>query len=237
MLCFHNLLGTWRRRVTLFLALTEFCRRKYIQAGFPSEQILVKPNFVPIDLGPGRGDCDYVLYVGRLSAEKGVPLLLSAWRNAAIPGGRLVFVGDGPCAPALREAAAAHTSISYLGPRPLQETYQLIGGARALAFPSLMYEGMPRVIIEAFSRGTPVIAFRSGSMTEMVADGQTGWLLEAGDCDSLARALSRVFQEDSGLHYMRVAARTAFERNYSAERNYDLLLGAYNRAFAMHHAA
>ena len=234
MISVHNLLNTWRSRVTLFFTLTEFARQKFIQGGFPPERLVVKPNFVGLDFGPGSGDGDFVFYAGRLSEEKGIPLLLNAWK-AARPRGRLLLAGDGPLAASVQETSLRDSSVQYLGRLSLTETYQYMGKARALAFPSLMYEGMPRAIIEAFSRGTPVIANRSGSMLEMIRHRETGWLVDRDDCRALADALSTVFSEEIDHAHIRSSARADFERNYTADRQYDLLMSAYQRAIQAEH--
>ncbi len=232
MISVHNLRRTWQSQVTLFFALTEFSRQKFIEGGFPPERLVVKPNFVGLDLGPGRGDGGYVFYAGRLSAEKGIPSLLDAWR-AAKPSGRLLLAGDGPLTPLVQERAGSDASIQYLGRLPLAETYQYMGDARAFVFPSLLYEGMPRAIIEAFSRGTPVIANRLGSMAEMIRHQETGWLVDCGDCGALAGMLSAVLAGRFDHIRVRSAARSEFERNYTAGRQHDLLMNAYQRAIEM----
>lgn len=236
MVSVHNLLKTWQKQVTLFFALTEFARDKFIQGGFPPERLVVKPNFVSTDLGPGRGESDFIFYAGRLTEEKGVPLLLKAWQ-AAKPRGRLLLAGDGPLAPSVRAFAESTDSIQYLGQLPLAEIYEHMGNARAFVFPSLWYEGMPRGIIEAFSRGTPVIASRLGSMAEMIRHEETGWLVESGNCSALADAISASFSDRFDRNVMRSAARVEFERNYTADRQYDLLIDAYQGAIEAKHTS
>jgi glycosyltransferase involved in cell wall biosynthesis len=225
----HNLLKTWQKQVALFFALTEFSRRKFIEGGFPPDRLVVKPNFAPFDRGPGSGDGDYVFYAGRLTDEKGIPLLLNAWR-AANAGGRLLIAGEGPLASLVQKVSARDDSIHYLGRLPLEEIHQYMGGARAFVFPSLWYEGLPRVIIEAFSRGTPVIANRLGSMAELIRDKETGWLVEPGDCTAFAATLAGVLRDGCSLTGFRSAARAEFERKYTAARQYDLLMTAYGQA-------
>ena len=234
MISVHNLLKTWQKQVTLYFTLTEFSRHKFIQGGFPPERLVVKPNFVPTDLGPGRGESDFIFYAGRLTEEKGIPLLLNAWR-AAKPRGRLLLAGDGPLAPSVRAFAEGIDSIQYLGQLSLGEIYEYMGNARAFVFPSLLYEGMPRAIIEAFSRGTPVIANRLGSMAEMIRHEETGWLVESSNCSALADAISAAFSDRFDRTVMRSAARVEFERNYTADRQYDLLMDAYQVAIETKH--
>ena len=95
MLTTHRALRTWRKKVDVYIALTEFARRKFIEGGLPAGKIIVKPNFVYPDPGPGEGEGGFALFVGRLSFEKGVGTLLAAWEHLdrRIP---LKIVGDGP---------------------------------------------------------------------------------------------------------------------------------------------
>lgn len=232
MLTVHNLLGTWRKRVSLFVALTEFCRQKFIEGGLPAERIVVKPNFLQTDLGPGPGDENYVLYAGRLTEEKGIPSLLQAWK--AVRGGTLVIIGDGPLAPEVKRAAQANESIKFLGSLPANEARDLMGRARVLVFPSVWYECLPMVIIESFCRGTPIIANRLGSMESLIRHGENGWLVDPANPASLADALSAVFATPERPASMRASARAAFEANYTEETNRKLLMEIYDRAGVRH---
>jgi len=227
----HNALGTWRRVVSLFVALSEFARNKFIEGGIPADRIVVKPHFVPEDPGVGVGDGDYVLFVGRLSAEKGVAVLLEAWRQIG-DAGKLVVIGDGPLAGLVREEALRVGSITYLGRRPLPDVYHFMGRARALVCPSICYEGLPRGIIEALCRGTPVVASGLGSMPEVVTDRVTGWLVPPGDATALARRIREALASEESQTTMRAAARAAFESRYTKERNGELLMEIYQRAIA-----
>ena len=232
MLTVHNLLGTWEKRVNVFVVLTEFCRQKFIEGGLPAELIAVKPNFVQTDLGPGSGDAGYALYAGRLTEEKGILSLLQAWKD--VRGGTLVVIGDGPLAPDVKRAAETCQSIKYLGSLPANDARELMGRARVLVFPSIWYECMPMVIIESFCRGTPIIANRLGSMECLIDDGENGWLVDPANPASLGEALSMVFGAPEKPASMRPAARATFEANYTAKRNHQLLMDIYDRAGVRH---
>ncbi len=229
MLTVHRALRTWRDEVDLYVALTKFARDKFVQGGLPPQKILVKPNFVDPDPGFGSGDGGFALFVGRLAQEKGVATLL---RAAAMldRSHRVEIVGDGPLREQVLEACQRIPNLDYLGRRPLQEVAELMGQAAVLVFPSQWYEGLPRTIIESYAKGTPVIASRLGSMIELVETARTGWLFTPGDAQELAQHIRHALSSSSDLGEMRRHARLEFERSYTADRNYELLLDLYEKA-------
>ena len=81
MLTTHRTCGTWHTSVDTYIALTQFSRQTFVDAGFPADRIIVKPNFVYPDPGPGTGAGGYAVFVGRLSSEKGLRTLLRAGRE------------------------------------------------------------------------------------------------------------------------------------------------------------
>jgi glycosyltransferase involved in cell wall biosynthesis len=224
----HRLLATWRRRVTLYVALTEFARARLIEGGIADDQIVVKPNFVDPDPGPGSGNGGYALFVGRLSPEKGIRTLLEAWRtlHAEFP---LRIVGDGPLAGEVAEAARTMPNVVWMGRRTPAEVATLLGDAALLICPSDCYETFGRVVIEAFAAGTPVVASAHGALAELVEDGQNGRLFRAGDASALV-AVARELVSDLAIRSMRTAARSTFEARYGAEANYGMLMDVYHSA-------
>lgn len=229
MLTAHRALGTWRNAVDVYVALTEFSRRKLVEGGLPAHKIAVKPNFAYPDPGPGAGAGGYAVFVGRLSAEKGLPTLLEAWRH--LDGGLpLKLVGDGPMAGPVRKAAAENSTIQWLGNEPLETVYALVGAAAFLVAPSQCYETFSRVVMEAFAKGTPVIASRSGAMSELVEDGRTGLHFTPGDPVDLAAKVRRIMADPFELARMRQAARQKFDENFTADSNHESLMAIYEQA-------
>lgn len=227
----HRGLRTWQRKVDVYFTPTEFARRQFLRAGFPAEKLLVKPNFIDPDPGLGDGDGDYAVFVGRLSAEKGIATLLAAWSDPRcdIP---LKIIGDGPLAADVQAAARENPRLEWLGARPSAEVLEIIGHATVLVMPSLWYETFGRTIIEAFAKGTPVVASRLGCMEELVHDNVTGLLFEPGRPSDLVAQVRRLLAEPAALATMRRAARAEFLGKYTADPNYDLLMEIYARAGA-----
>jgi glycosyltransferase involved in cell wall biosynthesis len=231
MLTAHRALGTWSREVDTYISLSDFSRRKLIACGLPADKIVVKPNFVSPDPGPGSGGGGYAIFVGRLSAEKGVGTLLDAWRqlNGTLP---LKIVGDGPLAPSVRAAIADTDAVEWLGSLPSEAVYRLIGEAMMLVVPSECYETFGRVIVEAFAKGTPVIASAHGSMAELVEEGVTGLQFKPGSADELASAVRRLISDPAGWARMRRAARQAYVAKFTAAANYSALMTIYEQCLA-----
>jgi glycosyltransferase involved in cell wall biosynthesis len=229
MLMVHRALRTWSRQVDVFIALTKFASEKFVKGGFPARKIVVKPNFAfsRNDVIRGVRD-DHFLYAGRLSEEKGIATLLDAWRIVG-QDCRLKVVGTGPLAP-VNGAYLKEPHIEFLGERSVSEVADLMERSRSLVFPSLVYEGMPRTIIEAFATGTPVIASRLGAMAEIVEDGVTGIHFELGNAADLAAKVKWARNHPAEMEAMGRAARREHETKYSAERNYKLLIDIYRRA-------
>jgi glycosyltransferase involved in cell wall biosynthesis len=237
MLGLHRLLGTWDRQVDLYIALSEFSRRKFIQGGLPGQKIVVKPNFVHPDPGPGTGPGSYALFAGRLAPEKGLATLLRAWRTLKrIP---LLIAGDGPLLGQARRfaaAAAGRGSIRVLGYCPRPELLELMKGARFLIFPSPCYESLPMVVAEAFACGLPVVGSSLGATTEIVEHGRTGLLVRPGEPDDLADKASWLWSRPGTSERMGREARAEFLAKYCAGRNYPRLLEIYARAKGLRQA-
>jgi glycosyltransferase involved in cell wall biosynthesis len=225
----HKLMGTYRRRVDLFVATSEFVKQKYIEAGIEAAQIVVKPNVVAPDPGLGGGRGGYALYVGRLTEEKGLHTLLKTWESGQVPF-PLKIVGEGPLRAEVERAASHNLGIEYLGPRSLAETYDLMGNAGVLVVPSEWHEPFGRVVIEAFAKGTPVVAARMGGLTELVTAGQTGELFRAGDAADLATKIVALMASPERLVELRQNCRRAYLEAYTPEQNHGLLMKIYRTA-------
>src|SRR5262249_9256982 len=225
----HRMFGTWRNAVDVYIALSESSRNKLVEGGLPADRIVVKSNFAYPDPGPGMGTGGYAVFVGRLSAEKGVETLLAAWRQLA-DGPPLKIVGDGPLGPAVQHVAARDPKIQWLPGASHESVYELIGQAAFLVLPSQCYENFPRVVIEAFARGTPVIASKLGAMAELVANGCTGLHFKPANPEDLAGKVRHILADPQKLARMRQNARQTFDQNFTASANHKTLMAIYERA-------
>ena len=229
MLAVHRAIGTWRDQVDVYIALSEFARRKFVAAGLPAHKVIVKPNFIDPDPGAREGTGDYAIFAGRFWPEKGLQTLLAAWSRSLqhVP---LEIVGDGPDRAELEAAASRMPHVRFRGHLPREQTLEAIKRARFLIFPSEWYEGLPMTLIEAFACGVPVITSRLGSMEEVVHDRRTGLHFTAGDAADLAAAVAWAWSHPAEMDAMGRAARAEFEARYTAARNQDQLIAIYERA-------
>jgi len=223
---FHSLLGTWTQAVDVFIAYSRFAMDKFVEGGLPAEKLAFKTNFLYPAPEPDEGKGGYGLFVGRLSVEKGLGVLLDAWRQL---GGKipLKILGDGPMAGLVTEAMKEMPEIEWLGRIPLEQVYEVMGNAAFLVFPSEWYETFGRVAIEAFAKGTPVVASKIGAITELVDHQRTGLHFRPSDPTDLAEKIHWLLANPEAKSQMRQSARAEFEAKYTAADNYKRLMEIY----------
>jgi glycosyltransferase involved in cell wall biosynthesis len=210
--------------VDCYLAVSQFVRDKHVVAGLPAEKIVVKPNVVPAQVrrdGPGT----YFLVLSRLSVEKGVSEIVRAWDPRL---GELRIVGDGPEARELARLAGGRGIRIEPGVAP-HEVPALLVGARAVIVPSACFEGQPRVVLEAYSSGVPVLASRIGGLSEVVLDGETGVTIERGDLAGWRAAVARLADDGESIR-LGEAAHELWRERFSPERGLAQLEDVYERA-------
>jgi glycosyltransferase involved in cell wall biosynthesis len=229
---YSHLRGVWTNSVDRFIAVSNFVKQQLVAGGFPEDRILVKPNFIS-DSGVGDGSGGYGLYVGRLTEEKGVRSLLTAWRD--IPQSVcLKIIGDGPLESVVREASQKDSRIEFLGRKSLSDVCEYLGRAAFLIFPSEWYEPFGRTVVEAYSKGTPVIAASTPPMRAMVEDGVTGLLFNPGDSKQLASVVNNLLIDTERLKLLRAKARERYLTTYTEEQNYQQLIDIFRQCILAH---
>ena len=226
---FHTWLGTWSKVVDRFIVYSRFAMDKFIEGGLPAEKLAFKTNFLYPVPPTGDGKEGYAVFVGRLSIEKGLGVMLEAWRQleCKIP---LKILGDGPMAGLVTDAVREISEIEWLGRRPLEEVYEIVGKAAFLVFPSEWYETFGRVAIEAFAKGTPVVASNIGAIAELVKHQESGLLFRPGDPSDLADKIRWIIEHPQELKLMRLNVRAEFEAKYTAGDNCKRLIEIYQDA-------
>lgn len=225
-LAVHRARGTYSRRIDVYLALTEFQRKLMIAGGMPAQRIRVLPNFLARTYRASDADRAGVTFAGRLAVEKGISVLLQA---ASLVPGVVSVIGDGPLAVSAK-AASANAHIRYHGHLPRPVVIDEIKRSIALVMPSIWFEGFPLVVLEAYATGTPVIASRIGSLAELVDDGVTGLVVDAGDAAGLADRIRWAVDHPVEMQTMGRNARRRYESRYGCEAHLAGLMETYGTA-------
>ncbi|MFN2496641.1 MAG: glycosyltransferase [Pseudonocardiaceae bacterium] len=225
----------WWSGVARFFCISNAQRYILIQAGMPAQRLAVKHNFV-VDPGKQRsGAGEYLLYLGRLTDEKGVRLLMTAWDCVGTGGGLglpVVLAGAGPLHGELARWAQGREDVRYLGLQTRAECAELLAHAAAVVAPSAWLEAFGLVVVEAMAAAVPTVAAAHGAFVELVEDGVTGLLHRPGDAGSLAECLRRVVATPERNRMMGEAARRRYERDFTPSAGLARLIAGYEAAIA-----
>ena len=237
-IAFHKSMGTWQSKVDGFIALTDFQRDTLIAAGLPASRLHVKPNFFSGSpaVVPWAERSDTALFVGRLSAEKGVEYLIRAWLELGARAPLLRIIGDGPLREELDRLARSRgpANIEFVGAAAPQAVLREVAEAKMLFVPSIWFEGFPMVLLEALAAGTPSAVSNIGSPPTIIQDGTNGLVFEARSSKAIADLCGRVLGDDVLLSRLSRGARASFEASYTEEINHRRLMEIY--AVALHGA-
>ena len=214
-----------------FVCPTRFTADLLIESGVDASRVAVVPTFtalstVPTSLEAGEGE-GCALYLGRISPEKGVDLLIDA--AIANPALRLKVTGrtDDPYAASLVERveeAEATDRIEFVGFVQGAEKETLISRASCVCCPSTWFENMPNAVLEAYAHGKPVVAFDIGCMPELVKNGETGIVVPLGNAVQLGEAVESLCADSGEATCMGREAKRFVESECSADRHLKLLL-------------
>jgi glycosyltransferase involved in cell wall biosynthesis len=237
MLAVNRARGTWTRDVDLYLAASELLREKVTVDLLPADRVVAKVNFVEPDPAPASDPDGPFVFVGRLTEDKGIETLLSAWEQ--LPADiRLRIVGDGPLAPAVRAAADRLPNVEAVGQLDRTAVREQLHTARALVFSSRLYEGgLPLSIMEALAAGLPVVASRIGAVREIVEDDVNGLFYEPGDPAGLASRVRWLVEHDDVRRRLADGALATYHARFTPEANYQRLINAYRLAMSRRHGA
>jgi glycosyltransferase involved in cell wall biosynthesis len=219
--------------VDRFTVLTRFQRDRFVEWGIAPDRIEVVPNFIEerdppstssVTSEEGVGEC--VGFAGRLSPEKGVETLLRA--AAAAPGVPVRIAGHAARMGALR----APQNVEFLGELAPEHMGAFYRKCRFTVAPSIWFEGMPMVVVEAMLAGRPVLASRIGGLADLIEHGRTGFLVEPGDATGLAEGLRRLWEDPALCVRMGLAARERVIGEFGRDVYYARMLKVYTELTA-----
>jgi glycosyltransferase involved in cell wall biosynthesis len=218
----HRSRSTWSDHLSRAAALTDFAKERLEAGGIPSNRISIVPNFVT-DPGPRSQpatDSEEVLFVGRLTHEKGIESLIRTWDS--IGSFRLTVIGDGPLIEGIR--AIAPSNVVLLGARSSADVVERMLQARALVLPSLVFEVQPLVLIEALAAGLPIVHSDAGALGALVGGAGSAFMPE-----NTVELAERILQLENASEVERrsKAARLQYESHYAEARALALRLRLY----------
>jgi glycosyltransferase involved in cell wall biosynthesis len=225
MIEFNKRIGTWNRAVTKLIALTDFAKQKYIEAGIIEKNIIVKPNFVNDSMQPNFYKEKYAIFVGRISEEKGIENLLKTWEEIDYP---LIVIGDGP----LREILLknSNSDVIYKGKLNKKQVLKLVSNAKFLIMASTWYEGLPMVLVEALSVATPCIVPRLGGMASVVKDDICGLCYQPNNVEDMRAKIQMLIDDQELAIRLSQGAYKEFMEHYTSNQNYRQLICIYKQA-------
>jgi glycosyltransferase involved in cell wall biosynthesis len=225
-------LHRWLRvyeRADLLLAPSRFLRDLLVETGLRPRRFEVVANFVDVaDFDPAPSSGGYALYLGRLSSEKGLDILLQAASMERRVPLRIAGTGEmeGQLKEQCRQLGLEH--VRFEGHVDGARVRDLLHGAQCLVLPSVCDENCPLSVLESFAAGRAVLASRSGGVPELVTDGETGRLVTPGVVEELAGALSELVEDREAWMRMGENARKKAEKNFDRSRHVETLLGLYH---------
>lgn len=214
-------MGTWSNQVDAYLCLTELARQKFIEHGLPEDKLYVKPNFIDNRTVLSTHKENFLVYAGRVMENKGARLILELAKKTKHS---IKIIGDGD----MIEEFNGIPNVELLGRRTHDETIRVLSKAKAILFPTMLYEGMPMTIIEGFSLKTPIIATNIGASKSMIKNEVTGLLFKMGDYDDFYNKVEVCFTQPKLIQDIVSNAFNEYKMHFTAESNYKMIMEVYS---------
>lgn len=234
-----NAMATWYHRfrryfdlIDIFVTPTEFMYRMMVTAGFPEERLRHIPTFVNTDVFRPADQRDkpanYVLFSGRIDYDKGVHILLAAWRefDRVTPDHGLVLKIAGHAQDTNYEESLrviAPSNVEFVGSLDTVKLARLYRGAYLTIVPTLWYDNLPNSILESYASGTPVLASDIGSIKECVVEGESGYRFEPGNTKHLAERIRFCLEHPELVREMTAKCRELALTTYALDRHMNSL--------------
>lgn len=215
--------------VHVFIVLSEFQKRRFIEGGIPAERIEILPNVVPEVGGQTSEVGDLITFVGRSSPEKGIEDFVAAAR--ALPELPFAVAGSTDRMPWLVQQGPKNIRwLGFLHEKELNEAY---ARSRLLVFPFRWFEGFPNVVTRAMAIQKPVLASRIGALPEIIDDGRTGLLFEMGNVENIVARIRELYSDNDRCRAMGEKGRQKALAQYSPDVVYRRLMEIYQKAITL----
>jgi len=210
-------------KLNKIIVLSEFAKKKFLEANFPKNKIVVKPNFIfdKIKCKKNISKSGF-LYASRLSEEKGILDLIKAFKKFNFD---LNVCGDGP----LKSKLENESKIKYLGFLSKKKLLNVLMKTKFLIFPSKCFENFPTIFLQAFALNVLVIAPKLGSMSTIIKDKHNGVLFKANDVDDMIKKIKWVMSNDDKCNQIIKNAKKDLKKKYTESINYKILMDIYEK--------
>jgi colanic acid/amylovoran biosynthesis glycosyltransferase len=228
------------KNASLFIAVSEFIKRKLLEQGVPEEKITV--HYIGVDVSKFQPSPQVVrepivLFAGRLIEVKGCTYLIQAMKDvqASLPDAEIVVIGDGPLRKQLaNEAERSLLKFRFLGVQPHHVVKEWMNRAKVFAVPSITaengnIEAFGLVFSEAQAMGVPVVSFQSGGIPEAVSHGETGFLVPEKDSKGMAEHIKLLLNDDILWKRMSDAAIARVKKKFNLKIQNEILEQIYKR--------
>lgn len=229
----HRLTKVYQKNVDVFISPSQFLIDAVTRCGGAGRRMLHIPNIAKVDLFTPTYDNDgYILYLGRLTPDKGLQTLIRA--VSMVDGAKLVVVGTGVQADEMKALAdeLAPGRVQFAGFLTGEPLKRVIERCAFYVMPSQCNENCPCTILEAYSSGKPVIGSRIGGIPELINEGVDGFLFEPGNHEDIAERISALLSDPAQVPEMGKAGRERMEKAYSPQAHYRRLMAVYEELTA-----
>ena len=217
-------------RVNAWVALSESQKLLHLKMGFPTEKISVVPHFYEAkESPPPLSPHGPALFLSRLSTEKGGQELLRAWAQIQPVQRELWIAGTGPEEPLLRKQAESCKNVKFLGFLNAEAQRNAWANCAFAVIPSIVSETFGMIVLEAWARQRPVVAYRIGALAETIQDGVNGLLVEPGDSHGFAKAIQRLSNNPEEARAMGLAGQDKLKSVYSRTKWLDKISLIYEK--------
>lgn len=226
----HKKRETWTHDVDQYIALSHFSESRFKKFGIQPQKMSVKPNFIfdPEVINGAPSKSKTVLYIGRLSEEKGIEILLNAWRRISNKDWKLCIIGDGPLRSLVEEYKNKNETFEYRGHQTSTHVLNALKNAAFLAFPSQCYENFPMVLLEALSVGVPILGSDLGGTKEILKP-EFSALFNPQDSLDLSLKMTAWMKNNAQLDALGKEARQHYLENYTPDANFQKLAQIYEK--------
>lgn len=227
---YYRIKRIYTKKIDCIIAPSEFYKTKLIEDGIKEDKIKALHNFIDIkQYDVETQDDGYALYFGRLSKEKGILNLISAFSKTE--NGKLYIAGEGEEKENIKKLIdknKLNDRVKLLGFLNSDEMREYIRKCKFVVVPSIWYENCPYSIIETLAIGKPIIGSNIAGIPELVQDKVNGFTFKYDDADGLKKKIEELFNDDSLVKEFSKKSKQICKDLYSKEFYYHEIINIYN---------